>query len=81
MTITIDEVFQDQAAKLKAQGLSDNAVDKALLFIAIELLNTFIVQQAEMQIELQTLDKVKADIKALKDQLDEAMSKCADSGS
>jgi hypothetical protein len=67
MTITIDEVFKDQAGKLKAMGLSDNAVDKALLFMAIEFLNELIKQQAEMKIRLDTLDQLKADLQAVKD--------------
>jgi hypothetical protein len=67
--MTIDEVFQDQAAKLRERGLSDNAVDKALLFIAQEFIGELIKQQALLQIQLATVEQVKADLQALKDKV------------
>jgi uncharacterized protein YoxC len=67
---TIDEVLKDQAEKYKAMGLSEQAIDKALLLIAVEFLNLFITQQAEMKIRLDTLDQLKADLQAAKDQIE-----------
>lgn len=71
---TIDEVLKDQAEKFKAMGLSEQAIDKALLLIAVEFLNLFITQQAEMKVRLDMLDQIKADLQAAKDQI-EALKK------
>lgn len=73
-TTTIDQVFQDQAAKLKAMGVSDQAADKVLLAMAIEFINTFMLQNAELKVRLDQFNEIGTELKAVKAKLAELTS-------